>query len=103
MIINTISQGNRFAYRCNGVNDDIDLVTFVTQLRATGLSNFTVEINGQFGKSNAAAITIDNTGYTQTGAMQIPGGHGAYAGTFYMAPVVGTNIKSLASYNRNRS
>ena len=35
MIINTISQGNRFAYRCNGVNDDIDLVTFVTQLRAT--------------------------------------------------------------------
>lgn len=65
MIINTISQGNRFAYRCNGVNDDIDLVTFITQLRAAGLSNFTVEINGQFGKSNAAAITIDNTGYTQ--------------------------------------
>ena len=65
MIINTISKGDRYAYYCNGTNDDIELVTFITQLRNNGFSNFTVEIIGNFGKSNAAPITVDNTGYTQ--------------------------------------
>lgn len=44
MIINTISNGDRFAYYCNGTNDDIELVTFIEQLRNNGFSNFTVEI-----------------------------------------------------------
>lgn len=65
MIINTISRGDRFAYYCNGTNDDIELVTFITQLRNNSFSNFTVEIIGNFGKSSTAPITIDNTGYTQ--------------------------------------
>lgn len=65
MIINTISNGGRYAYYCNGNNDDIELVTFITQLQNNGFSNFTIEIIGNFGKSSAAPITIDNTGYTQ--------------------------------------
>jgi hypothetical protein len=65
MIINTISNGDRFAYYCNGTNDDIELVTFIEQLRNNGFSNFTVEIIGNFKKSSTAPITIDNTGYTQ--------------------------------------
>lgn len=66
MIINTyIDTQQRAAYYCNGSNDDMALLAFITNLRARGLSNFTVEIIGAFGKSNAAAITIDNTGYTQ--------------------------------------
>ena len=65
MIINTISKGDRFAYYCNGTNDDIELATFITLLRNNGFSNFTVNIIGNFGKSSASPITIDNSGYTQ--------------------------------------
>ena len=66
MIINAnIEKQQRAAYYCNGSNDDVALVAFIANLRAINLSNFTVEIIGAFGKSNAAAITIDNTGYTQ--------------------------------------
>ena len=66
MIINSfIGSNQRAAYYCNGSNDDMELVAFIANLRARNLSNFTVEIIGAFGKSNAAAIIIDNTGYTQ--------------------------------------
>lgn len=65
MIINTISNGDRFAYYCNGTNDDIELVTFIARLRNNEFSNFTVEIIGNFKKSSADPITINNTGYTQ--------------------------------------
>lgn len=66
MIINTyIDKQQRAAYYCNGSNDDMALLTFIANLRTRGLSNYTVEIIGAFGKSNAAAITIDNSGLTQ--------------------------------------
>lgn len=65
MIINTSFESQSMEYRCNGLNDDEVLVTFIANLRKKGYNSFTVEIIGKFVKKNTAAITINNSGYTQ--------------------------------------
>ena len=63
MIINAVSNESNFAYYCNGVNDDAVLITFITNLRNRGFSNFNIDIIGNF--KNSQPVAIDNTGYTQ--------------------------------------
>ncbi len=45
---------------------------------------------------------VNETGYSQTASMDLPGGYGVVSGAFYKAITTNANLTSLGVFNRNR-
>lgn len=62
MIFNVANyETNSFVYHCNGETDNIDLKTFIANLRSKGFKNFTVQIEGKFVVTDSFTVG-DSTG-----------------------------------------
>ena len=61
MIFNVANQANSFVYHCNGETDNVELITFISNLRSRGFKNITVGIEGKFGVTGSFTVG-DSTG-----------------------------------------
>lgn len=63
MIFNSLTLQNRFNYICNGVNDNVNLLTFIAQIQSRGYSRFIINIIGEF-KVNGSKTTVDSIAWS---------------------------------------